>query len=122
MFIPRRVDYIRQQVIMLLILRRFLGEAIKRRREELGLSQKELACRAGVQVIYISRFEQGSRNVNLFALDAISEVLGCKPSVLFGEAELRAYRAAGEHGDAPEITTQAARIPRKFKTPLAKYL
>ena len=108
---------------MLLTLRRFLAEGIKRRREELGLNQEELAGRAGVHAVYVSHLEQGSRNVNLNALDEIAEVLGCKPSVLFAEAELRAYHAAGEHAEARDTgSPRKAKVPRKFKTPLAKYL
>lgn len=108
---------------MLLTLRRFLGEVIKRRREELALSQEELARRVDVHTIYVFHLEQGSRNVNLNALDGISEVLGCKPSELFAEAELKAFHAAGEHAAANESAApRRARRSRKFKTPLAKYL
>ena len=102
---------------MLLTLRRFLGEVITRRREELGLSQQELAQLAGVHLSYVAQVEQGSRSVNLYALDGISDVLDCKPSVLFAEAELKAFHAAGEHAETFE--NPKAKVPRKFKSPFA---
>jgi len=86
-----------------------LGEGIKRRREALGLSQEELAHRAGVHPIYVSHVEQASRSVNLYALDKIAEAMNCKPSALFAEAELKAFHAAGEY--AEERDDNRTRMP-----------
>jgi hypothetical protein len=36
-----------------------LGEAVRKRRRELGMSQEELACRCGLTRTYISLLERG---------------------------------------------------------------
>jgi transcriptional regulator with XRE-family HTH domain len=38
---------------------RELGEAVRKRRRELGMSQEELACRCGLSLNYIKLVERG---------------------------------------------------------------
>lgn len=45
-----------------------LGKTVKSRRLELGISQEELADRAGLHRTYISDVERGERNVSLVTL------------------------------------------------------
>lgn len=49
---------------------------VKRRREQLGLTQQELALRAGVGLRFVRDLEQGKQNLRL---DKVNQVL-----VLFG--------------------------------------
>jgi hypothetical protein len=46
-------------------LKILLGNAIKRKRSALGISQEELAARAGLHRTYVSDVERGARNPSL---------------------------------------------------------
>jgi transcriptional regulator with XRE-family HTH domain len=52
-----------------------LGERVRERRLELGLSQRELASK-GVSYAYISRIEAGTRNPSVKALRKLAPKLG----------------------------------------------
>lgn len=52
-----------------------LGKAIRERRLELGLSQEELANRAGIHVTYLSSVERGHRNVALLNIVNLAQAL-----------------------------------------------
>lgn len=58
------------------------GLAIQRRRHQMGLSQEEIAARAGVHRTYFADVERGTRNVGLRNIVAIARGLGIKPSDL----------------------------------------
>ena len=64
-----------------------LAAVIRRRRADAGVSQEELADRAGVHRTYISLVERGKRNLTIDALDRIAIGLGVAASSLLGEAE-----------------------------------
>lgn len=53
-----------------------LGDALREARTAAGLTQQELAARAGVSLSYISMLEKGQRNVTLSTLDSIAQALG----------------------------------------------
>ncbi|MCE5267232.1 MAG: helix-turn-helix domain-containing protein [Planctomycetaceae bacterium] len=55
-------------------------------REELGISQSELARRIGRKPGYICDMERGRRAPNLATLALIAEGLGLNPSVLISTA------------------------------------
>jgi len=59
---------------------------MKALREELGISQSELARRIGKCPGYICDMERGRRAPNLATLAQISEGLGLNPSVLISTA------------------------------------
>lgn len=59
-----------------------LGENVRRRRLAAGLSQEELAERAGLHRTYVSSIERGQRNVAVENIYAIAEALGCTPGDL----------------------------------------
>jgi transcriptional regulator with XRE-family HTH domain len=52
-----------------------LGKRVRARRKKLGLSQRELAERAGVQVSYIGGIETGTRNVGAINLGRLARAL-----------------------------------------------
>ena len=64
-----------------------LVEQIKKRRNELGISQSELAQLSDLSVNGISKFESnaGEREVKLSTLFKLSEVLGLKLHLEFEE-------------------------------------
>lgn len=59
-----------------------LGEIVKKKRVALGLSQEELADKAGVHRTYIGMIERAEKNITLTNLNKISRALGCKLSEL----------------------------------------
>ncbi|MRL70011.1 helix-turn-helix transcriptional regulator [uncultured Brevundimonas sp.] len=59
------------------------GRAVRRRRTALGLSQEELADRAGLHRNYIGGIERGERNVGIKAVFALAAGLQCSAADLF---------------------------------------
>ena len=59
------------------------GQAVRCRRTALGLSQEELADRAGLHRNYIGGIERGERNVGIKAVFALAVGLQCSASELF---------------------------------------
>lgn len=57
--------------------RRRMGERIRQLRTERGISQVELAERAGLIQPHVVRIEQGRYSVGLDTLQAIAKALGC---------------------------------------------
>lgn len=53
-----------------------LADIIKNRREELGITQKDLAEMSGIHLRSISTLESGSANPTLEAMTKIGDVLG----------------------------------------------
>lgn len=52
-------------------------------RERLGVSQEDLADRAGIHRTYLGGVERGERNVGLLNVLRIARALGVAPAVLF---------------------------------------
>jgi transcriptional regulator with XRE-family HTH domain len=59
-----------------------LGDAIRERREELGLSQEDLALECGLHRTYISQLERGQKSPTLRALSLIANALQTAPADL----------------------------------------
>lgn len=56
-------------------LKILLGNAIRRKRSALGISQEELAARAGLHRTYVSDIERGARNPSLESVDKLARAL-----------------------------------------------
>jgi transcriptional regulator with XRE-family HTH domain len=54
-----------------------LGNVVKALRREKGLTQERLAKQAGITVTYVSRIENGRRNLTWTALTRLCHGLGC---------------------------------------------
>lgn len=59
------------------------GLAIKERRQELGISQEELAERASLHRTYVSDIERGTRNVSIENIAKLAKALNISISALF---------------------------------------
>ncbi|WP_433424742.1 helix-turn-helix domain-containing protein [Microtetraspora malaysiensis] len=64
-------------------LRFELGEAVRQRREELGLTQAELAERAGLKQPAVARFEAGGTMPTIPMLERLAEALEVRLNVQF---------------------------------------
>ena len=64
------------------------GEAIKKRRVELQLTQEQVAFEAGISVTYLSEVERGRRNLALINLFKLSKALDTSLGELFSGAGL----------------------------------
>lgn len=64
-------------------LRFELGESVRRRREELGLTQAELAERAGLKQPAVARFEAGGTMPTIPMLERLAQALELRLNVQF---------------------------------------
>ena len=64
-------------------IRERFGDAVRKRREELGLTQEDLAGRAGIHRTYLSDVERGSRNISLANIERLAAALSLRISELF---------------------------------------
>jgi len=67
-------------------LKTLLGNAIKSTRSALGISQEELAARAGLHRTYVSDVERGARNPSLESVEKLAGALQVSLSMLFERA------------------------------------
>ena len=68
-------------------IRERFGFAVKSRREELGLTQEDLADRAQIHRTYLSDIERGSRNLSLINIERLAKALKLSISQFFTEVE-----------------------------------
>jgi transcriptional regulator with XRE-family HTH domain len=64
-------------------IRERFGFAVKTRREELGLTQEDLADQAGIHRTYLSDIERGTRNLSLVNIERVAVALSLQLSELF---------------------------------------
>lgn len=72
-------------------LKRF-GARVRAERDRLGVSQEELADRAGLHRTYLGGVERGERNVGLQNIVRIARALGVPASDLLAGIDRRASR------------------------------
>lgn len=63
------------------ILIRF-GKRVREERTKLGLSQEELAAKAGVHRTYVGMIERAEKNITLGNIEKFAKALGLKPEEL----------------------------------------
>lgn len=78
------------------------GYIIKQRREELGLSIRELARRTGLSASFISQLERGKSNVSLDSLGKISEELDYSIKDFFQEPDPLKELVSNDKEPCPE--------------------
>jgi transcriptional regulator with XRE-family HTH domain len=65
-----------------------LGEAVRARRQELGLTQEELSLRSGLHQRWISNVETGKHNPSYGSLRKLASALDLSASALLARAEV----------------------------------
>ena len=79
------------------IFRERVGARVRQLRKAAGLTQEQLARRAGMDYKYLGSVERGERNVTLENLERIVKALGVEPYDLFAfRADKRASPKGGE--------------------------
>ena len=68
-------------------IRERFGDAVRRRREELGMTRKTLAEKAKIHRTYLSDVERGTRNLSLINIERLADALSITVSVLFQAVE-----------------------------------
>ena len=68
-------------------IRERFGYVVKVRREALGLTQEDLAEKAGIHRTYLSDVERGTRNLSLVNIERLAEGLSIRLSELFAAVE-----------------------------------
>lgn len=58
------------------------GNCVRIARTNLGISQEELAARAGLHRTYLGGVERGERNIGLLNIIRLAKALGVQPGVL----------------------------------------
>ena len=98
-----------------------LGERIRTRRRQMGLSQGALGERLGITFQQIQKYERGTNRVSFSALVRISQTLGCRVTELVGDlddpaaipspvSEIKGRLGSGEVQDLLDVF---ARIPSR---------
>jgi transcriptional regulator with XRE-family HTH domain len=67
----------------ILDVKKQFGSAVKRWRNRLGISQGELATRAGLHRTYVSDIERGTRNPSLENIEKLADALQISTPTLF---------------------------------------
>ena len=63
-----------------------LGQAIRARRQQMGMSQEALAHQSGIDRSHMGKIERGERNVTLLNIERVAKVLDRLPSQLLIDA------------------------------------
>ena len=72
-----------------------LAANVRRRRQELALSQDELASRCDLHRTYVGGVERGERNITLLSLERLAAALEVSPLELLSRRESRRDGATG---------------------------
>jgi len=94
-----------------IITSREIGEAIKRRRRELGISQERLAEMLNVSYQQVQRYENGANKLNVENIQAIANILSV-PVIYFFTNLLSAI----VEPETPYTTSDEKNLLKYFKT------
>jgi transcriptional regulator with XRE-family HTH domain len=76
-----------KDIVANLDVQRRFGTVVREQRSRLGISQEELAGRAGLHRTYVSDIERGARNVSLASIDRLASALEVSLSALFARSD-----------------------------------
>lgn len=101
-----------------------IGKKIQKAREELGLSQEELACRLGYTQAALSNYELGKRRLYLANIEQIARELNKPLSYFLDDSAVRAPAEQGEPQDETivEIIRLLSGLPAEERKYLLEYI
>jgi len=94
------------------------GTAIRTQRKRLGISQEELAGRAGLHRTYVADIERGARNLSLANIEKLAKALGTTIPALFSSDPVMAGGGAPGAGEVllvEDEPTDVELVLRAFK-------
>ena len=99
-----------------------LGRQVFKRRKEKGLSQGEVAQRAGISRNYISLIERGeARNVSINIINQLAIALEITPATLMGQGDILIPPSLREFGLEESLSFETvdwlAQMPRRGHEP-----
>jgi DNA-binding XRE family transcriptional regulator len=74
-----------------------LAKALESRRQNMQMSQEELARRAGLSRTYLSDIERGLRNISVLTLHKLAAAMQTQASTMLLEAERTVTETEGQH-------------------------
>jgi transcriptional regulator with XRE-family HTH domain len=92
---------------------REIGEKIKRRRKELGISQEQLAEALDVSYQQVQRYENGANKLNVENLQIIADVLSMSPASFF--ATIHADKVAEPGASYTDMSAEEKTLLRFFR-------
>ncbi|MCW5730257.1 MAG: helix-turn-helix transcriptional regulator [Alphaproteobacteria bacterium] len=93
--------------------RQAFGLAVRRRRLRLGVSQEELAHRAGMDRTYVSGIERGRRNPTLLVIGRLAAALACDPARLLARPPGGTTRGGANRMESPHALPRPDRRLRR---------
>src|ERR1043166_8899832 len=102
--------------MMLTDIKNRFGTAVRSRRKRLGISQEELAGRAGLHRTYVADIERGARNLSLANIEKLAKALETSIPTLFAQddvtgksdaSKLRDILLVEDNPDDVELTLRA---------------
>jgi transcriptional regulator with XRE-family HTH domain len=88
-----------------------IGERIRRRRTELGLTQEQLAQRLGVSYQQVQKYERGANRISASRLFALAHRLDVAPGWFFADLDPPTECVASNDGAGLELARACAGIP-----------
>ena len=92
-----------------IIIARFAA-SVRKFRSDLGISQEQLAERAGLHRSYIADIERGKRNITLLSIEKLAGGLGVSAADLFAKA-IEPEASLSGHTERP-LTDKLANVLR----------
>lgn len=96
---------------------KLIGERIKKKRKQTGLTQEQLAEKIDVTVGYVSQCERGISKINLEKLSEISDALKCDLSYFVSGSTIN-----GENYLVDELIQKYSLLTPKQKKQILKFI
>ncbi|MFL7839319.1 MAG: helix-turn-helix domain-containing protein [Candidatus Promineifilaceae bacterium] len=90
-----------------------LGERVKQRRLELGMTARELARQTGLSASFISQVERGKTNVSLESLRLIAEKLDASILYFLSESPQNLKPQNYRENDPPELNNSVIQVAER---------